>query len=154
MFRKPRWSVTWPVRPSGTYSVYARATDPTDAVRAAAERDMATADGYTIAFDYEPEVWRLQHPYRMRSHHVAGPEFPDETPGEVAFTPEPLDLDAIATEVVSVIRVCDAHEHCKDVARAAVGQIVGNLLPTQTEAVLAIVTAETREINAYTGGWA
>lgn len=154
MFRKPRWSVTWPTRPNGVYTQLVRADDPTDAVRVAAELDWPTAPGHTIAFDYTPMVWRLQRPYRMRSHQVAGPEFEDEVDGEVGFTPEPVDLDAIAAEVVSVIRVCDAHDHCKDVARAAVGQIVGNLLPEQAERVLVIVAAETREINAYTGGWA
>jgi hypothetical protein len=90
----------------------------------------------------------------MRSQHVAGPEFQDEVDGEVGFTPEPLDLNAIAADVVSVIRVCDAHDHCKDVTRTAVGQIVGNLIPAEAERVLAIVAAETSEINAYTGGWA
>lgn len=90
-----KYSVTWPVRPSGTYSVYARATDPTDAVRAAAEQELPTADGYALAFDYEPEVWRLKHPYRMRSHHVAGPEFQDEVDGEVGFTPLPLGAEAV-----------------------------------------------------------
>jgi hypothetical protein len=63
MFRKPRWSVTWPTRPSG---------------------------GYSVAFDYEPQVWRLLRPYRLRSHPVAGPDFPDQVLGEIAFTPWPL----------------------------------------------------------------
>lgn len=154
MFRKPRWSVTWPTRPNGVYTQLVRADDSTDAVRVAAELDWPTADGYTVAFDYAPQVCRLLRPYRLRSHPVAGPDFPDQVLGEVAFTPAPMDLDAVAAEVVSVIRVCDVHDHCKDVARAAVGQIVGNLLPEQAEQVLAIAAAETREINAYTGGWA
>lgn len=148
MFRKPRWSVTWPTRPNGAYTVLVRANDPTDAVRVAAERDDLPV--YALAFDYEPEVWRLLHPYRWRSHHAAGPDYDGGAFDVEALTP--LDLDAIAAEVVSVIRYCDAHDHCKDVARAAVHQIVGNLLPSLTERVLAIVAAETREINAYTGG--
>lgn len=154
MFRKPRWSVTWPTRPNGVYTQLVRADDPADAVRVAAELDWPTANGYTVAFDYEPQVWRLLRPYRWRSRPVAGPDFPDEVLCEVAFTPEPVDLDAIAAEAVSVVTFCDAHDHCKEVARAAVGQLVGNLLPAEAEQVLAIVTAESREINACTGGWA
>ncbi len=90
-----KYSVTWPVRPSGVYSVYAQADDPTDAVRVAAEQEMPLADGYSLAFDYEPEVWRLLHPYRWRSHHVAGPEFEDEVSGEVGFTPLPLGSETV-----------------------------------------------------------
>ena len=90
MFRKPRWSVTWPTRPNGVYTQLVRADDPTDAVRVAAELEWPTAPGYTVAFDYAPQVWRLLRPYRWRSHPVAGPDFPDQVLGEVAFTPEPL----------------------------------------------------------------
>lgn len=154
MARKPRWSVTWPTRPYGVYTVLVRATDPTDAVRVAAEEDLPLSEDWSFAFDYTPEVWRLRRPYRWRSHHVAGPDFGGTEADVEAFTPEPLNLEAIAAEAVSVISFCDAHDHCKDVARAAVGQIVGNLLPAEAEQVLTIVTAETREINAYTGGWA
>ena len=50
----------------------------------------AALDGDTVAFDYEPQVWRLLRPYRLRSHPVAGPDFPDLVLGEVAFTPWPL----------------------------------------------------------------
>lgn len=154
MFRKPRWSVTWPTRPSGLYTVWVRADDPTDAVRVASEMELPLTDGYETAFDYAPEVWRLGRPLRWRARHVAGPDFGGTDDDAPAFVPEPLDLDAIASKVVSVIRYCDAHDHCKDVARAAVGQIIGNLLPAEAERVLAVVAAETREINAYTGGWA
>lgn len=152
MPRKSRWSVTWPIRPFGIHTVLVRAADPVDAVRVAAEEDLPATDGYSIAFDYEPEVWLIRRPYNSRSRHVGGPRFDDEVPGLVPFTPEPIDPAAIAAEVVSVIRVCDAHDHCKDVTRAAVGQIIGNLPPTEAEQVLAIVAAETREINAYTSG--
>lgn len=148
MPRKPRWSVTWPTRPNGVYTVLVRADNPTDAVRVAAEQDDLPV--YALAFDYEPEVWRLLHPYRWRSHHVAGPDYGGGDFDVEALTP--LDLDAIAAEVVSVIRVCDALGKSKGEVRAAVGQIVGTLLPSLTEKVLAIVAAETREINAYTVG--
>lgn len=150
MSRNPRWSVTWPTRPDGVYAVLVRADDPTDAVRVAAEQDDLPV--YALAVDYEPEVWRLLRPYRLRSHHVAGPDYGGGEFNVEALTP--LDLDEIAKEVVSVIRVSDALGKSKDEVRAAVGQIVGNLLPSLTERVLAIVAAETREINAYTGGWA
>ncbi|MFD9464348.1 hypothetical protein [Streptomyces sp. NPDC060027] len=91
--RKPRWSVTWPTRPSGVYTQLVRADDPVDAVRVASELDWPTAPGYEVAFDYEPQVWRLLHPYALRSRPVAGPDFPDLVLGEVAFTPWPLPLD-------------------------------------------------------------
>lgn len=152
MFRKPRWSVTWPTRPNGVYTQLVRADDPADAVRVAAELNWPTVDGYAMAFDYTPMVWRLQRPYRWRSRHVAGPDFPDAMEGVEAFAPEPLDLDAIAAEAVSIVRFCDAHDHCKDVARATVGQTIGLLTAAEAAEVLARVTAETREINAYTGG--
>lgn len=151
MSRKARWSVTWPTRPDGVWTVFVRADDPTDAVRVASER--AGLPVYALAFDYEPEVWRLRHPYRMRSEHAAGPDYGGEDAAQ-AFTPTALDLQEIAGQVVSTIRVADAHGKSKDEVRAAVGQIVGNLLPSLTEKVLAIVAAETREIDAYTGGWA
>ena len=92
MFRKPRWSVTWPTRPNGVYTQLVRADDPVDAVRVAAELDWPTAPGYSVAFDYEPQVWRLLRPYWLRSHPVAGPAFPDLILGEIAFTPWPLPL--------------------------------------------------------------
>jgi hypothetical protein len=90
MFRKPRWSVTWPTRPNGIYTQLVRADDPVDAVRVAAGLDWPTAPGYSLAFDYEPQVWRLRRPYSLRSRPVAGPDFPDQVLGEVAFTPWPL----------------------------------------------------------------
>ena len=88
--RNPAWAVTWPTRPAGVYSLKVRAADPTDAVRAAAEQHWPTVPGYSVAFDYTPQVWRLQHPYRWRSRHVRGPMFPDVIPGRVAFTPLPV----------------------------------------------------------------
>lgn len=87
-----RWSVTWPTHPVGTYTVLVRAADPTDAVRVAADMDLPCADGYSMAFDYEPCVWRLRHPYRLRSRYVQGPTFPDSVPGAVAFTPRPPEV--------------------------------------------------------------
>ncbi len=95
MPRKPRWSVTWPTRPSGVYTELVRADDPTDAVRVASELEWPTADGYTVAFDYTPMVWRLQRPYRWRSRHVTGPDFPDTVSDKVAFTPEPLGSETV-----------------------------------------------------------
>ena len=85
----PAWTVTWPTRPSGLYSLKVQATDATDAVRVAAERPWPTAPGYDVAFDYTPSVWRLRHPYRWRSRHVQGPTFPDVVPGLAPFTPLP-----------------------------------------------------------------
>lgn len=81
----PCFSVTWPTRPAGVYSQYVHAVDATDAVRAAADLDWPTAEGYTVAFDYVPEVWRLRRPYRWLSRHVAGPHYPDNVP----FVPAP-----------------------------------------------------------------
>jgi len=154
MFCKPRWSVTWPTRPNGVYTQLVRADDPTDAVRVAAELDWPTADGYTMALDYAPMVWRLQRPYRWRSRSAAGPDFPDLVPGEVAFTPEPLDLKQVTSQAMSAVKICDALGHSKDEVRAAVGQILGGLTITQVEEVLARVIAEVHETNAFTGGWA
>lgn len=149
MPRKPRWSVTWPTRPNGVYTIFVRADDPTDAVRVAlAWPDLPV---YALAFDYEPEVSRLLRPHRLRSHHVAGPDYGGEDAAQ-AFTPTPLNLRGIADQVVSTIRVADAHGKPEREVRAAVHQIVGNLLPSLTEWVLVIVAADTREINAYTGG--
>lgn len=85
----PRYSVTWPTRPEGEYSQHVRAADPTDAVRAAAELDWPTSPGYSVAFDYEPEVWRLRHPYPLLSRHVQGPDFSAEEFGAPAFVPAP-----------------------------------------------------------------
>lgn len=81
----PRYSVTWPTRPEGVYSQYVRAADATDAVRVAAALDWPTTDGYTLAVDYVPEVWRLRRPYRWLSRHAAGPHYPDRVP----FAPAP-----------------------------------------------------------------
>lgn len=89
---QPRWSVTWPTLPSGTYTVLERAVDASNAVKAAATPNRPIAAGYAIAYDYEPSVWRLRRPYRWRSAHAQGPEsFPDAVPGQVAFTPVPVD---------------------------------------------------------------
>lgn len=94
MPRKPRWSVTWPTRPEGVYTELVRANDPTDAVRVAAELDWQTTPGYSVAFDYTPQVWRLLRPYRLRSHHVAGPDFGGTEADAEAFVPMPLGSDA------------------------------------------------------------
>jgi hypothetical protein len=90
MFHKPlpRWSVTWPTRPEGVYTVFVRATSATHAVDVAANQYLPVTVGYAMAFDYEPEVWRLRHPYRYRSHHVAGPELRD-LDDAAPFVPEP-----------------------------------------------------------------
>lgn len=154
VFRKPHWSVTWPTRPNGVYTQLVRADDPTDAVRVAAELDWPTAPGYTVAFDYEPQVWRLLHPYRWRSRRVAGSDFPDAIPDRVAFTPESFDLREVANRAMGAVKVTDALGRSEAETHAAVGQILGLLTPAEVAGVLAIVVAETREINAYTGGWA
>ena len=150
-FPLPRWSVTWPTRPYGVYTVYVRAADPTDAVRVAAKRGDLPVRTLPLAFDYVPEVGRLLRPHRLRSHHVAGPEYGGEEAGQ-SFTPTAMDLQGIADRVVSVIRVADAQGWPPDEVRAAVHQIVGTLLPSLVEQVLVIVAAETRELNAYTSG--
>lgn len=93
-FRKPRWSVTWPTRPSGVLTVYVRADDPADAVRVAAKPEWPTEPGYQMAFDYTPEVWRLRRPYWWRSRYAAGPHFPGAAHGETSFTPLPVGSDA------------------------------------------------------------
>ncbi|MGW1015598.1 hypothetical protein [Streptomyces niveus] len=85
----PNYSVTFPTRPSGVYTKWVRAADPTDAVRVAAELDWPTGPGYTVAFDYEPEVWLNRHPYRLRSRHVQGPRFGGTASDAPAFTPVP-----------------------------------------------------------------
>lgn len=94
MFWKPRWSVTWPTRPNGVYTQLVRADDPTDAVRVAAELDWPVSDGWEMAFDYTPMVWRLRRPYRWRSHYITGPNFDDSANAEV-FVPEPLGTEAV-----------------------------------------------------------
>lgn len=80
MRRLPRWSVTWPTRPEGVYTQPVRAVDATDAVRVAAELEWPVADGFTVAFDCTPEVWRVRRPYRWLSRHVAGPHIPEVGP--------------------------------------------------------------------------
>jgi len=152
MFRKPSWSVTWPTRPNGVYAQLVRADDPTDAARVAAEQDVLPNINYALAFDYEPEVWRLRRPYRWRSHHVTGPGYGSTEVDTQPFVPLPLDLREIADQVVSAVRVGDALGHSAGQIGAAVGQIVGWMRPEDTEAVLFYVAAETREINAYTSG--
>lgn len=154
MIFKPRWSVNWPIRPDGIYTAIVRAIDPTDAVRVAAERELRTAEGYSLAFDYEPEVWRLRHPYQRRSRHVAGPFFPDTVPGEVAFAPLPVDLCEVADQVVSAVKARDALGYSKGEIRAVVGQIVTGLTPVEVEAVLARAATETGEINRLGHGTA
>jgi len=86
--------VTWPTRPEGVYTVLVRAEDPVDAVRVAADLDMPLTEGYSMAFDYEPEVWRLRRPYRFRSRHVAGPDFGD-VDDAVPFVPVPYRAEAV-----------------------------------------------------------
>lgn len=88
-----QYTVTWPTRPTGLYTEYAEADTPTDAVRDAAARDLPTTPGYTIAFDYEPEVWQIRTPNRLRSRRVQGPCYKDAIPGKIAFTPLPLNTD-------------------------------------------------------------
>jgi hypothetical protein len=85
----PRYTVTWPTRPAGVYTTVVRATDPTDAARVAADEDLLLSDGYTIAYDYEPEVWRIRRPYRWRSRRVQGPEYCDLDANAQPFTPVP-----------------------------------------------------------------
>lgn len=90
MFRKPRWSVVWPIRPEGFIPVGVVAADPVDAVRVASAWDLPLAEGYSIAFDYEPMVWRLKRPYWLRAHQVAGPDYPAMVvPGADEFRPVP-----------------------------------------------------------------
>lgn len=152
MFRKPRWSVTWPTRPNGVHTVLVRADDPTDAVRVASEQDPSVTGGYALAFDYEPQVWRLRRPYWWRSRPATGPDYPDMTPGEAGFTPVPVDLRKVADEVVSEIRAAHGFDKSQGEVRAIVGQIVSHLTPAQVEAVLAQVIDETRAINEFTRG--
>jgi len=90
-----KYTVTWPTRPEGVYTQVVRASDPTDAVRVASELDWPTADGYSMAFDYEPEVWLLLRPFRLRSRHVAGPDFGSTAADAVAFVPEPLGTETV-----------------------------------------------------------
>lgn len=87
--RNPEWTVTWPTRPAGVYTLRVRALDATNAVRVAALDEWPTSDGYTVAFDYAPRVWRCRRPYRWLSRYVQGPGFPDAVPGVIAFTPLP-----------------------------------------------------------------
>lgn len=152
MFRKPRWSVTWPTRPNGVYTQLVRADDPADAVRVAAELEWPTAPGYAVAFDYEPQVWRLLRPYRLRSRRVVGPDFPDAVPGEVAFAPEQIDLNVVVSRAMGAVKLGDALGHSTSEVRAAVGQILAGLTTEQVEEVLAQVIAEVAESNAYTQG--
>lgn len=152
MFRKPRWSVTWPTRPNGVYIQLVRANDPTDAVRVAAEQDVSANDDYSVAFDYEPEVWRLQRPYRWRSHHAAGPDY-SATDGVVeACGALPTHLDEVADQVVSAVRAGDALGHAPGQTGAAVGQIVGWMRRVDVEAVLIRVAAEAKKVNQFTSG--
>lgn len=147
-----KYMVTWPTRPFGLCSEPVWADDPADAVRVASDLDWLTSDGYTVAFDYTPMVWRLQRPYRWRSRHVAGPDFPDFLPGEVAFTPEPFDLREVANRAMGAVKVGDALGHSEAEIHAAVGQILSALAPEQVAEVLAIVATEVEQANAYTGG--
>jgi hypothetical protein len=86
----PRYTVTWPTRPAGVYSIIVRAADPTDAARVAADEELPTTDGYSIAYDYEPEVWRIRRPYRLLSRHVQGPSYSDTEDTLQPFVPEPV----------------------------------------------------------------
>ncbi|MFJ1647988.1 hypothetical protein [Streptomyces sp. NPDC088258] len=82
----PKYSVTYPTRPNGVYSQFVTATDPADAVRAAAELDWPTTPGYTVAFDCKPEVWILLRPYRLRSRHIQGPIYAASPADEAGHT--------------------------------------------------------------------
>lgn len=150
MLRKPYWSVTWPTRPTGVYTQQVRANDPADAVRAAAEQDVVPNTNYAPAFDYEPEVWRIRRPYRWRSHHVAGPDYAGAEANAEAFVPLPLDTRQIAGQVLSAVRIGDAHGRTSGQIGAAVGQIVSWMRPEDVEAVLFYVAAEACGINART----
>lgn len=150
MFPKPRWSVTWPTRPNGVYTQLVRADDPTDAVRVAAEQDVVPNINYALAFDYEPVVWRIRHPYRWRSHHVAGPDYSGTEADAAAFAPLPLDTREIADRVLSAVRAGDARGRTAGQIGAAVGQIVSWMRPEDVEAVLFYVAAKACEINART----
>lgn len=88
----PRYSVTWPTRPEGEYSIHVYAADPTEAASVAAEEDLPTSEGYSLAYDYEPEVWILRHPYRYgwRSRHVQGPNYGDLAGEGMPFVPVPV----------------------------------------------------------------
>jgi hypothetical protein len=85
----PRYTVTWPTRPDGVYSVIVRAANPADAARIAAGEDLPTADGYSIAYDYEPEIWNIRHPYRWRSRRVQGPSYSNAEDSLQPFVPVP-----------------------------------------------------------------
>lgn len=87
---QPQWAVTWPTRPAARATVRVRAADAADAVRIAEDVDHGGGPGYLVAYDCEPSVWRLRHPFRWRSRHVQGPRFPEPTPG-VPFTPVPAE---------------------------------------------------------------
>jgi hypothetical protein len=83
----PRYTVTWPTRPAGVYSIIVRATDPTDAARVAADEELPTTDGYSIAYDYEPEIWRIRRPHRLLSRRVQGPSYSDTEDTLQPFVP-------------------------------------------------------------------
>lgn len=97
---QPRWEVTWPIRPSGTHTVLVRAADPTDAVRVAAELELPLGGGLTMAFDYEPCVWLLRHPYSWRAQHAQGPEYPD---GFAPVTVEPVWPEGVIARYLTVV---------------------------------------------------
>jgi len=86
----PLYTVTWPTRPEGVYTIVVRAEDPTGAARVTADEDLPTSEGYSIAYDdYEPEVWRIRRPYRWRSRRVQGPEYCETEADTKPFTPVP-----------------------------------------------------------------
>ncbi|MCX4232049.1 hypothetical protein [Streptomyces ortus] len=143
MSRKPRWSVTWPTRPNGVYTQLVRADNPTEAVRVAAEMDVVPNSNYALAFDYEPEVWRIRRPYRWLSHHIAGPDYGGAGADAETFVPIPLDTRQIAKQVLSAVRAGDARGR-------TVGQIVSWMRPEDVEAVLFYVAAEACGIDART----
>jgi hypothetical protein len=84
----PKFSVTWPTRPGGVYTQIVRAVDATDAVRIAAQLAWPTSNGYSVAWDYTPEVWQVSRPYTLRSRRVAGPAYDDEQ--GAGFIPLPV----------------------------------------------------------------
>ncbi|MGV2914706.1 hypothetical protein [Streptomyces alfalfae] len=144
----PRWSVTWPLRPNSTYSVWVRATDPTDAVRVALKRpDLPT---YAMAFDYQPEVWRLRHPYPTRSYRAAGPDYGGAAGTADQFTPTPLDLTDIANQVRSTIRTAHEHGWPRAELQTALRPVLNHLLPSLKDRLVIAFAAETERIGTYT----
>lgn len=80
----PHWTVTWPTLPGGIYSIPVRRADNIEhAVQQARAAFAPTAPGYSIAYDYEPEVWQIKPGPACR---ISGPEYCDNVAGK-AGTP-------------------------------------------------------------------